>query len=202
MAEAARNDERDQAWAGFDVPIPPAELVAFCQDVERLFRINPYLEFDRWECLGEGSWQVRGRNLSRQPPLAFDLTLRAEPRPDGLLIRYQGGLKASTRFLVEPAEKGSHLTIVDDYGALDEASRRARLDEVDRSLVKWAEELQAWLLRWQRWSGFAPWRWFMRRVWLPMKPAGRRITYILLLISVAELALIGLGVAIYLAEYR
>ncbi len=202
MAEPAPKEERDQAWASFLTPLSPAELTAFCQDVERLFRINPYLELERWEPAGQRSWRVKGRNLSQQPPFAIDLVLHAEPQPDGLLVRYDGGLKASTRFLVEPEGEGSKLTIVDDYALLDEAERRARLGEVDKSLVKWAEELQAWLLRWRRWSGVAPWRWYMRRVWLPMKPAGRRITHILLLISLVELALIGLGAAIYLVEYR
>ena len=35
-----------------------------------------------------------------------------------------------------------------------------------------------------------------------MKPTARRITYILLWITVVEIALIALGVAIYFVEYR
>ena len=66
----------------------------------------------------------------------------------------------------------------------------------------WAEYLQRYLLMWVRWRRFGMWRWYMRRVWQPMKPASRRITYILLWISVVEIALIALGVAIYFIEYH
>ena len=41
----------------------------------------------------------------------------------------------------------------------------------------------------------------MKRIWQPMKPMGRRITYILLWITVVELALIALGTAIYFVEF-
>jgi len=64
-----------------------------------------------------------------------------------------------------------------------------------------AHSRQENLINWQRWSRFRVWRWYMRRVWQPMKPAGRRITYIPLWISVVEFALIAMGVAIYLVEY-
>jgi len=207
MAEPAtvpngRVQEPDRAWASFATPLCPSRLVAFCQDVERLLRINPYLEFSHWEQTGSDRYHFRGRNLSREPALELDLVLRPEPQPDGMRVRYESGLKASTRFRVEAAETGSKLTIVEDYSALDPEARRQRLGEVDKSLVKWAEELQAWLVRWHRWSRFAPWRWYMQRVWLPMKSSARRITHILLLISLAELALIGRGAAIYVAEYR
>jgi hypothetical protein len=40
----------------------------------------------------------------------------------------------------------------------------------------------------------------MRRVWVPMKPAARRITFILLLAALAEIALFALVMAIYWAE--
>ncbi len=41
----------------------------------------------------------------------------------------------------------------------------------------------------------------MKRVWQPMKPSGRRITYMLLWISLVEIALIALGAGIYWSEY-
>jgi hypothetical protein len=41
----------------------------------------------------------------------------------------------------------------------------------------------------------------MRRVWQPMKPTARRISYMLVWISLFEIALIALGVAIYFSEY-
>ena len=57
--------------------------------------------------------------------------------------------------------------------------------------------MQQYLVRWHRWSRIAPWRWYMQHIWLPMKPAARRITYMLLWITLAEIALILLIAIIY-----
>jgi len=40
----------------------------------------------------------------------------------------------------------------------------------------------------------------VERVWLPMKPAARRITFLILVIGLADIVLIALGVAIYWVE--
>jgi len=101
----------------------------------------------------------------------------------------------------EPSEHGSRLTIIDDYAGLSDDDRKNRLDEVDKSLTSWADYLQRFLVLWKRWSRSAIWRWYMRHVWQPMKPTGRRITYILLWITVVEIALVALGVAIYFVEF-
>ncbi|MEJ2181219.1 MAG: hypothetical protein P8Y28_12500, partial [Gammaproteobacteria bacterium] len=105
-------------------------------------------------------------------------------------------------FKIEPAPQGSKLTITDYYERLPAEEREQHLHEVDKSLVVWANYLQRYLITWSRWSRFAPWRWYMRRIWQPMKPTARRITYSLLWITVVEIALIALGVAIYFVEFR
>ncbi|MDH3980854.1 MAG: hypothetical protein OEU91_10145 [Gammaproteobacteria bacterium] len=199
MAQAAAGDA---AWASFRTPLDKSSLLDFCRDIERLLRINPYLEFGKWESCGDNCYRFQGRNLSQAPPFDFDLKLQVESRPDGLQFRYDGGLKSSTTFSVKGIAGGSELTITEDYGALAEEERKTRLHEVDKSLVKWSEDLQAYLVLWNRWRWFPPWRFYMRRVWQPMKPVARRITYILLWISLVEVALIALGVAIYFVEYR
>jgi len=40
----------------------------------------------------------------------------------------------------------------------------------------------------------------MLRVWLPMKPAARRITFLVLVIGLADVILVALGFAIYWIE--
>jgi hypothetical protein len=203
MAEPAlRTESGDVAWASFRTPLDKSSLLDFCQDIERLFRINPYLEFGKWESCGDGCYRFQGRNLSQDPPFDFDLKLHVVAQPNGLQMRYEGGLKSSTTLSIKGTDEGSELTVTEDYGALAEQERKARLHEVDKSLVKWSEELQAYLVSWKRWRWFPPWRFYMRRIWQPMKPVARRITYILLWISVVEIALIVLGVGIYLVEYR
>jgi hypothetical protein len=41
----------------------------------------------------------------------------------------------------------------------------------------------------------------VERVWLPMKPSARRITFLVLVIGLADIALIALGFAIYWLEF-
>lgn len=198
LSTAAPIVAQDAAWACVNTPLSVADLAEFCQDIERLYRINPLLEFDEWLEAADGCYRFKGRNLSNQQNMALDLCVEA--LPDGLCVRYSDGLKASTRFRIEPAPQGSKLTIIDQYADLPEEERQARLDEVDKSLIPWANYLQEYILSWKRWSWLAPWRWYMCRVWQPMKPSARRITYMMVWIMVAEIVAFLLIVAIFWLE--
>ena len=192
----------DKAWVEFRTPLDQAALLEFCQDVERLFRINPYLVFKRWEKISARQFYLRAVNNSQTPVFEIDTEMTVQPVPDGLNICYARGLKSSTHFYIEALQEGSRFVIEEKYEGVPECARVRRLHEVDRSLKKWAEELQHYLLQWQRWAWFRPWQYYKQRVWQPMKPIARRITFILLCITAIEIALIGLGAAIYLIEYR
>jgi len=192
----------DAAWAAINTPLAPNSLKDFCRDIERLFRINPMLEFKKWKSLGNDRYFFSGRNISQEEPFEFEFELQVKELADGLRIDYSQGVKTSTIIKIEAAEQGSKLTITDNYDGLSEEERKSRLGEVDKSLITWLHYLQKFLILWQRWSRFGWWRWYMRRIWQPMKPAGRRITYMLLWISVVEIALILLGTGIYWSEYR
>ncbi|MFK7844632.1 MAG: hypothetical protein AB8G77_04970 [Rhodothermales bacterium] len=203
MNETPLDERREAAWAAVNTPLSPGELLSFClEDVERLFRINPYLEFERWEHLAAHHYRYSGRNSSQAQPFDFDLELRVEEQPDGLRIDYTGGLKQQTIFQVEPSVHGSKLTIHESYPALADDERDQRVGEVDRSLTTWAGDIQKYLVTWKQWSWLPPWRWYMRRIWQRMKPSGRRIAYIFWWITLVEIALIILGAGIYMAEYR
>lgn len=199
--QAPVSDNQDAAWAAVNTPLTVDELLQFCRDVERLFRINPLYEFKVWESKGDGSVHWQGKNISQQPAIDVDVELHIIEQPDGMRIEYADGIKDSTTFKVEASETGSKLTIVDTYERLAADQREQHLDEVDKSLVAWAQDIQAYLMRWRKWSGLAPWRWYMKRVWQPMKPSGRRITYMLWWITLAELAVILLVAGIYWAEF-
>jgi len=194
-------DSEDAAWAILQTPLTETQLKEFCQDIERLFRINPYLEFKEWRRLSENRYYASGRNISQEPAFEFGHELTVKPLPHGLQFDYTQGLKTSTRFIIENTDKGSKLTIVDDYSGHSQSERETRLKEVDKSLLKWASDIQAYLTLWQRWSWLGPWRWYMRRIWQPMKPTARRIVYMLMWITVVEIAFIVLAVGIYWAEY-
>ena len=200
MNQAQADTPRDASWVIVDTPLSLPALREFCADIERLFRINPYLEFERWQRTGADSIHARFRNLSNQQRVALDLRIERES-DDAFALIYRTGIKARTRFVLEPAGAGSRLTITDDYARLPVAEREQRLHEVDRSLTAWGWALREYLRREQRWGGWALWRWYMRRLWLPMTPRARRITYMLVLLSAAELVLVLLVATIYWIEF-
>lgn len=191
----------DVAWASANTPLLVDALDDFCTNIERLYRINPMLEFKQWESKTINQFTFTGRNFSQEQPFDFEYELSASKLANGIRIDYDRGIKSSTTFTIEPAPQGSKLTITDRYERLPAEKRRMHLNEVDKSLSIWVQYLQQYLINWQRWSRFSLWRWYMRRVWQPMKPAGRRITYSLLWITAVEITLIMFGAAIYFVEY-
>ena len=191
---------RDASWVIIDTPLDLPALRAFCTDLERLFRINPYLEFQAWRRSGADSYHARLRNLSNQQTVVLDMRIE-RVSPDEFFVVHRDGIKARTRFVLEPTVAGSRVTITDDYSRLPDAERAQHIEEVDKSLNAWGWALHEYLRHEQRWGRFAPWRWYMRRWWLPMTPRARRITYMLVLITAAELVLILLGALIYWIEF-
>lgn len=176
--------QNDQAWVTIDIPLPLEEVKEFCQDVERLFRINPLLEFSICRSVNDEQLYLQGKNLSNAQ--AFDIELRREIITDGFKLHYKTGLKRSTSITVTAVDDGSQLKIMDDYSGTSEDERNERLNEVDKSLQAWGGAIRSYLKSWKRWSGFPLWPWYMRRVWLPMKPSARRITSMLIAITALE----------------
>jgi len=189
----------DKAWVRIATRLSPAELLAFCRDAERLLRINSMYEIEEWRPEGEGRFFMRVHNLGNGRTLATSVTV--EPRSDGLRIAYATGLKTATELRVEPVvaddRQGAALIITDDYSGTPEVERQTRAAEIDRSLVWWGHDLHRYLHHWARWSGFGPWRWYMHRIWQPMKPKARRITYILIVIGLIDLAAGVLAIAFF-----
>ena len=187
----------DAAWVKIETPLSAPALAEFCRDIERLYRINPYLEFKSWQTLPAGHYRAQLKNLSIGREIDLDMSVHRESACE-FAAHYASGIKNSTRFTISAAPGGSTLLIVDDYSG---ATPDQNTDEVDRSLHAWGVALREYLDREQRWGWCAPWRWYMRRVWVPMKPAARRITFIILLVTLAEIALFALVMAIYWAEH-
>ena len=191
----------DAAWATVNTPLGPEELMTFCQDIERLFRINPMLEFNAWEKLSDTQYRMAVKNISQEEPFEIDVKITVEQKTDEISIYYSNGIKKSTILKIEPSEYGSKLTITDNYDGLSDDVNQAEMNEVDKSIINWADYLQRFLITWNKWSKFGLWRWYMKRIWQPMKPTGRRVTYMILWITLVEIALITLGVGIYISEF-
>ena len=184
-----------------DTPLGLAELRLFCSDVERLYRLNPYLEIQAWRPFASAVFRVTWHNLSNGH--AATLELRHQPESENAFsIAYSEGIKRRTRFLLEPAPGGSRLVITDDYASLPEEQRVSRIAEVDKSLTAWGWALHAHLRREHRWGSNPLWRWTMQRFWLPMRPASRRIATLIVLASLAEFAFFLLVALIWWIEHR
>jgi len=195
-------DNEDAAWAAIQIPFKPSELLQFCHnDIERLFRINPYLEFNNWESLGNNTYRFSGKNISQEQAFDFDLKFVVEKNHNGLQVNYENGLKQQTIFAIEPSDYGARLTIRENYVPISEQELQQHQGEIDRSLTTWAGDIQKFLIMWKQWQWLAPWRWYMDTVWKKLKPSGRRITYMFWWITVVEVVLIALGAVIYFLEY-
>jgi hypothetical protein len=192
-------DSRDIAWVVVPAPYRPEELVELCRDAEVLFRINPYYYFTSIKRTGPQSYHAEFENKSNLQQVVADFDVTPGPG-QGMTVNYRQGLKKRTYFTIEPHESSSRLVIADDYESLPEAERETRLAEVDKSLQAWGEALRLYFLRLKRWSWLPGWRWYIRRVWIPMKPSARRIVWLLYLITIVEFVFFLFVLLIYLIE--
>ncbi len=183
---------------------PAERLHVFIRDVERLLRINPHYEFDRFDWLdGHHRTQARMKGMNHANGQPFDVHLRVEETAEGLDLHWQGWLKPLTRIRIrEESPRTAHLVIVDDYSPLPRQERERRRTEADTSLLAWAHALHRHL-RWRphlvRWPGLEP---LIDRFWLRMKPAARRISAMLVMVTLAELFVFAVVFAIFWLEWR
>ncbi|CAG0969859.1 hypothetical protein BURK1_01169 [Burkholderiales bacterium] len=198
MTGAEAPPEPDAAWVVLDTPLSPVELAAFCGDLERLYRINPFLEFASWRQEAPDRFRAEVHNHSNGQRTVLEATV-TRTGDHAIRVDYARGLKACTRFEIGPAPAGSRLTITEAYGPVP-GDTPSPGPEVDRSLHAWGVALKAYLERDRRWGWMPLFRPWMERVWLPMKPSARRITFLVLVIGLADVLLIALGFAIWWLE--
>ncbi len=199
MTEDTSENRKDAAWVIIDTPFSSAELRLFLADVERLYRINSMLVFEEWRETGDQQYLLKARNLSNGRRL--DTTLDVESTGDGVTVRYSEGLRLATSFRIDaPADGNAKLVVTDDYSGHSLAEREARIDEVDKGLVQWGGQLHRYLHQWKRWSWLPGWQFYMRRIWQPMSPMARRITFMLAIITVAEFVLFLMVFSIFWLE--
>ncbi len=194
-------DSRDAAWVAVPLPQTAEEVAQQCRDVEVLFRLNPYLHFSAWRQTGPSGFHAEFENQSNQQKVSVDFEVASGPGT-GFTVTYAGGLKRRTIFAIEPAAQGCKLTVTDDYEGLTAAEREARAAEADKSLHAWGVAIRAYFLRLKRWSWLPGWRWYIRRVWIPMKPSARRIVWLFYLITVVEFFFFLFVLLIYLIEQQ
>lgn len=195
------NNQEDQAWASVIVPLSQQYMLSLIQDVIRLLRINPMIYYSSFKKTGEHQYRMQGRNTSQVEDFDFDIGFTAELLSDGVRLVYEDALKTSTTVKIEADELGSKITITDDYSGSAKEDRQKRLDEVDKSLLAWLHAIQEYAIGWKKWSWCAPWRWYMRKVWNGMNPSARRISYMLMWVTLAEIIGFLLVFTIFWFEY-
>lgn len=178
-------EKGDAAWVTIDTPFNATELGEFLEDIERLYRINSMLEFSDWHQTGERQFFMAIRNLGSG--MLLETHLDMETTADSIILSYSEGLKTATTFRVLAGPDGlAKLVVTDDYSGTPLEEREKRVNEVDNSLIQWGADLHKYMQRWKRWSWVPGWKFYMRRMWQPMKPTARRIAFILIVISLGE----------------
>ncbi|MBI3545823.1 MAG: hypothetical protein HY081_04425 [Gammaproteobacteria bacterium] len=202
------NADRDSAWVTIDTPWSASQLFEFASDLQRLFRLNPYLEIQSWETdrkiLAEGQ-RVRCQYLNEMNGVARELTLSVSGlKPNlGFILNYSEGLKRATEIIIEPKSNGAVLMIKDWYDAVVEnphqtpAQRQAQLKEVDRSLTPWGAAIRRHILGMARWGQLPFYRAWRERFWLPMPPRNRRISRLIIWTTALEFVVFILVFSIY-----
>jgi hypothetical protein len=175
----------DAAWVRVPTRLSPAEVAPLLRDAEVILRLNPYYHFRELRETGTNSFHAAFENQSNDQQLEVDVSVESGPA-DGMTLRYHSGIKRRTIVSIEPFERGSYVVLTDDYAGLSETERKEREAEVDKSLVAWGEAVRVYLLRIRRYSWIPGWRWYIRRVWIGMKPNQRRIVWLLYLITIVE----------------
>lgn len=195
----------DAAWATAEIPLPAAAVHECVADVERLLRLNPYLQIEKFEPLpddGQGAPRYRLAALNEMNGVRAErvLTMEAIEPGQGYTLRYDAGLKRSTRVHVREAAGGAALEIREDYAA--PAGGLAELREVDRSLAPWAAAIRRYLVARDRWGRVPGYRAWSGGFWLRMTPRERRIARLLVWIAALEFVVFLFVFAIFWNELQ
>lgn len=201
---AAETGGENAAWVTVDLPLAPLEVFDFATGLERLFRLNPYLQIEEWsEAPGPFApgkrWRLKA--LNEMNGMRFDVALALEELEPGrrFLLARDRGLKRALEVSVAPRGAGSALTLKEHYHAPDEARREEQLKEVDASLTPWGAALRRHLISRRRWGWLPGYRLLGERFWLSMTPSQRRIGRLLIWVTALEFAVFLAVVAVFAA---
>lgn len=180
----AETPEENAAWVDVDLPQSALEVSEYVRDIERLLRLNPYLEIRRCAAVA-GGYEIEALNEMNGFAVSGRLTFR-ECGSRGYALNYDGGLKRCTEVSVEPLGAGTRLRIRETYR---EPGSDAELEQVDRSLTPWGQAIRRHFLGLARWGRLPAYRWWRERVWLAMRPRERRITRLIVWATAIEFGL-------------
>lgn len=168
----AEEGETNAAWVKAEIPLPPAQLLEFLADTERLWRLNPYLNIESWRNGDGGGFALSAANEANDCRL--DVAVSRETLPDGgFRFTYDKGLKRVTEFRVEPRDATSLLTVTERYDPVD-GPDDPRVKESDKSLVPWVGALRRHIVARARWRKLPGWLWWSETFLPTLPPRSRR----------------------------
>ncbi len=180
--------EDDFARIEISTPFNKNWLQSFVENPQKVLRINSLFEFSTLEKIDGMHWHMVGKNLSNNLP--FDVTFQAESIASGFLLTYKGWLKTSTELQIKKVDNNTcRLVIIDDYSGTSANEREQRIAEVDNTIIQWGNDIHRYLQQWKRWSWLPGWKLYMLGYWQRMKPSTRRISFMLIAITMAEFAI-------------
>lgn len=198
MDEAAAPENlSNAAWVIVPTRLTYPALLAFCNSLENLFRLNPFLTIKNWQQITDDEYQVAWENHSNASMIKFSGRLLVVKNKNELVINYSVGAKSKTSIVVENIAGGSQIKIVDDYAA----SGKEQLADVDKSLTAWGQSLQRFFNGYRYFRCIPGAKTVIEKFWLRCNPMGRRVIYILFVITVIELILLAGYVLVNLVIY-
>ena len=181
--------QKNTAWVTIAISVAPDRLFDFLQNTERLLRLNPYLDIKEWKEISAGQ-RFHLKALNEMNGVTYDHAITIESTQPGasIFLSYSQGLKRATEITLQsdPDASGSILTLRDHYHEPTGENQAEQLKEVDHGLTHWAASIRQYLLGWERWNWFWPYRWYKGRFWLNMRPTHRRISRLLIWVTVLE----------------
>jgi len=203
MSANAAPESEPVIWATVEIPAPPGEVRRYAGELTAVVRLHPYLNIRAWEGppgpVTEGM-RYRLHAFNEWTGIERDLVLEVEQADDsGYRIGYSEGLKHALELRVAPHGSGAALTLREHYQEPDDTSRDALTREIDRSITPWAIALRRDFLRMRRWGRNAAFRWLRHR-WLGMRPRERRVSRLIVWVTVLEFIVFLFVFAIYWNE--
>jgi len=199
----------DFALISVELPLSTGELYAFIQNTERLFRLNPHLEIKSWQEESPGKIfagkQIRVDCTNEMNGLTQSLTVSvSDVQPEvSYTLNYDSGLKKATIFTVQSVGSASSKLVVKELYSdeISAAEKEKRLNEVDNSLLPWGAGIHSYFKRKARWRWLPFHSWLQNSVWLGMTPRHRRISRLIIWITVLEFVVFTFVFAIYWSEF-
>ena len=176
----------NSTWVTLEIPASSAELFEFLKNTERLFRLNPYLDIQHWEEKEGGQIHLQALNEMNGVKYDLDIVLESSQPGTSFLLRYSQGLKKALEISLQaaPAPGRSILTLREHYHQVWQGEQQ--LKEIDHSLIPWGNAIRLYLKAIKAWAWFWPYRWYKEKLWVRMRPTHRRITRMLVWVTLLE----------------